>query len=79
MSQENVEIVQRAFAAFSREGPEALASFWDPENGTDRIARDDGLDRRRPDVGRTGTAHQPSCVETVNPYGQNVPPAGSTT
>jgi ketosteroid isomerase-like protein len=31
MSQENVEIVRRAFAAFSREGPEALASFWDPE------------------------------------------------
>jgi hypothetical protein len=24
-------------------------------------------------------AHQPSCIETVNPHGQNVPPAGSTT
>jgi uncharacterized protein len=31
MSEENVEIVRQAFAAFSREGPEALASFWDPE------------------------------------------------
>jgi hypothetical protein len=24
-------------------------------------------------------AHQPFCVETVNPHGQTVPPAGSTT
>jgi hypothetical protein len=24
-------------------------------------------------------AHQPSCTEWVNPHGQNVPPAGSTT
>src|SRR5262245_41790391 len=24
-------------------------------------------------------AHQPFCQETVNPHGQNVPPAGSTT
>ena len=24
-------------------------------------------------------AHQPFCTETVNPHGQNVPPAGSTT
>src|SRR4051794_29721379 len=24
-------------------------------------------------------AHTPSCVENVNPHGQNVPPAGSTT
>jgi opacity protein-like surface antigen len=24
-------------------------------------------------------AHVPFCVETVNPHGQNVPPAGSTT
>ena len=24
-------------------------------------------------------AHVPSCTETVNPHGQNVPPAGSTT
>ncbi len=24
-------------------------------------------------------AHQPFCKETVNPHGQNVPPAGSTT
>jgi ketosteroid isomerase-like protein len=31
MSQENVEIVRRAFAAFSRDGPEAMARFWDPE------------------------------------------------
>jgi ketosteroid isomerase-like protein len=31
MSQENVEIVRRAFAAYSRDGPEALAEFWDPE------------------------------------------------
>jgi ketosteroid isomerase-like protein len=33
MSEENVEIVRQAFAAFSREGPEASASFWDPEIG----------------------------------------------
>ena len=25
------------------------------------------------------SAHQPLCVENVNPHGQNVPPAGSTT
>jgi ketosteroid isomerase-like protein len=31
MSQENVEIVRRAFAAYSSGGPEALANFWDPE------------------------------------------------
>jgi ketosteroid isomerase-like protein len=31
MSEENVEIVRQAFAAFSRGGPEALADFWDPE------------------------------------------------
>ena len=24
-------------------------------------------------------AHRPFCTETVNPHGQNVPPAGSTT
>jgi hypothetical protein len=24
-------------------------------------------------------AHQPFCIETVNPHGQTVPPAGSTT
>ena len=24
-------------------------------------------------------AHVPFCTETVNPHGQNVPPAGSTT
>jgi ketosteroid isomerase-like protein len=31
MSQENLEIVRRAFAAYSSGGPEALADFWDPE------------------------------------------------
>ena len=31
MSQENVEIVRQAFAAYSNGGPEALANFWDPE------------------------------------------------
>jgi hypothetical protein len=32
-------------------------------------------------IGGTGTAsaHVPFCVESVNPHGQNVPPAGSTT
>ena len=24
-------------------------------------------------------AHTPSCIENVNPHGQNIPPAGSTT
>ena len=27
----------------------------------------------------TASAHVPSCVESVNPHGQNTPPAGSTT
>jgi len=27
----------------------------------------------------TASAHVPFCVESVNPHGQNVPPAGSTT
>ena len=27
----------------------------------------------------TASAHLPSCVESVNPHGQNTPPAGSTT
>jgi hypothetical protein len=27
----------------------------------------------------TAFAHQPACVEDVNPHGQNIPPAGSTT
>jgi hypothetical protein len=27
----------------------------------------------------SASAHVPSCVESVNPHGQNVPPAGSTT
>ena len=27
----------------------------------------------------TASAHFPSCVESVNPHGQNTPPAGSTT
>ncbi len=27
----------------------------------------------------SAAAHVPSCVETVNPHGQTVPPAGSTT
>ena len=31
MSQENVEIVRRAFEAFAREGPAAVVDFWDPE------------------------------------------------
>jgi ketosteroid isomerase-like protein len=31
MSQENVEIVRRAFEAFTREGPAAVVDFWDPE------------------------------------------------
>ena len=31
MSQENVESVRQAFAAYSSGGPEALADFWDPE------------------------------------------------
>jgi ketosteroid isomerase-like protein len=31
MSQENVEIVRRAFEGFAREGPEAMLDFWDPE------------------------------------------------
>ena len=30
MSQENVEIVRRAFEAYSSDGPEALADYWDP-------------------------------------------------
>jgi hypothetical protein len=25
------------------------------------------------------SAHQPACVESVNPHGQTIPPAGSTT
>jgi ketosteroid isomerase-like protein len=31
MSQENVEIVRQALAAYSNGGPEALADYWDPE------------------------------------------------
>ena len=31
MSQENVEIVRRAFEAFAREGAAAVVDFWDPE------------------------------------------------
>jgi ketosteroid isomerase-like protein len=31
MSQENVEIVRRAFETFAQEGPEAMVEFWDPE------------------------------------------------
>jgi ketosteroid isomerase-like protein len=31
MSQENVEIVRRAFEAFAREGPAAVVDFWDSE------------------------------------------------
>jgi uncharacterized protein len=31
MSNENVEIVRQAFAAYASGGPEALAEFWDPE------------------------------------------------
>jgi ketosteroid isomerase-like protein len=31
MSQENVEIVRQAFAAYASGGPEALADFWHPE------------------------------------------------
>ena len=31
MSQENVEVVRRAFEIFAREGPEAVVDFWDPE------------------------------------------------
>jgi ketosteroid isomerase-like protein len=31
MSQENVEVVREAFAAFARGGPEALAVFWHAE------------------------------------------------
>jgi ketosteroid isomerase-like protein len=31
MSQENVEIVRRAFETFAREGPAAVVDFWDPE------------------------------------------------
>jgi hypothetical protein len=27
----------------------------------------------------TASAHVPFCVESVNPHGQNIPPAGSTT
>lgn len=27
----------------------------------------------------TASAHFPTCVESVNPHGQNTPPAGSTT
>jgi ketosteroid isomerase-like protein len=31
MSEENVEIVRRAFETFAQEGPEAMVDFWDPE------------------------------------------------
>jgi len=31
MSQENVEIVRRAFETFAREGPAAVVDFWDPD------------------------------------------------
>ena len=31
MSQENVEIVRQAFAAYASGGPEGLADFWHPE------------------------------------------------
>jgi ketosteroid isomerase-like protein len=31
MSQENVEIVRRAFETFAQKGPEAMVDFWDPE------------------------------------------------
>ena len=31
MSQENVELVRRAFQAFADEGVHAMAAFWDPD------------------------------------------------
>jgi ketosteroid isomerase-like protein len=31
VSQENVEVVRRAFETFAQEGPEAMVDFWDPE------------------------------------------------
>jgi ketosteroid isomerase-like protein len=31
MSQENVEIVRRAFETFAQEGPEAMVAFGDPD------------------------------------------------
>ena len=31
MSQENVEVVRRAFEAFAAQGPQAMVDFWDPE------------------------------------------------
>src|SRR6266542_3940838 len=31
MSQENVEIVRRAFETFAAQGPQAMVDFWDPE------------------------------------------------
>ena len=31
MSQENVEVVRRAFQAFADRGPDAMAEFWDPD------------------------------------------------
>src|SRR3954447_23231014 len=30
-------------------------------------------------IASPAAAHRPACVENVNPHGQNVPPAGSTT
>jgi ketosteroid isomerase-like protein len=31
MSQENVEVVRRAFETFAAQGPQAMVDFWDPE------------------------------------------------
>ena len=31
MSQENLEVVRRAFEAFAAQGPQAMVDYWDPE------------------------------------------------